>query len=354
MLDRAFVIAEQRQGSATGQALELCTAAREIAGEVLAFTWSAGAGGAADQDAAPGSGRPGTVPAQLASYGATRVFDLGSLGESLAGTRVAAAVAGEAACALEVPAAVLAPASYDGRDIAARLSARLDRPVLANVSGIEVDPSTGRLVSSHLLFGGAKVARARFSGPPPWIFVVVAKSFSAVEAGAPTSPEVVLVPARELGPTDAARVVARHGGQHEGPSLEEAQVVVSGGRGLGSPDQYALIVELAKLLGGAPGATRAIVDAGWAPYAYQVGQTGRTVKPEVYLAFGISGATQHLVGMKGAGYVIAVNSDAEAPMVKVADLGIVGDAPHVLRRLVEAVKGRVQGPSAAIPSEAHH
>jgi electron transfer flavoprotein alpha subunit len=334
MFDQAFVIAEQRQGVATGHTLELCTAARGIAGEVTAFTWSAGDRGDGRNDGQD------EVPAQLARHGAKRVFDLGDLGDRLPGAQVAADVAGEVARAAEAPAAVLAPATYDGRDVAARLSARLDRPVLANVVGLEMERASGALVSSHMLFGGAKVARARFTGPPPGIFVVAAKSFKASEAEVATSPEVVRVPASDLGGTDLARVVARHPGERQGPSLEEARVVVSGGRGLGSPERYALIEELARLLGGAPGATRAVVDAGWAPYANQVGQTGRTVKPEVYLAFGISGATQHLVGMKGAGCIVAVNRDAEAPMMKAADLGIVGDAGDVLRRLIEAVKAR--------------
>ena len=351
VLDKVFVIAEQRDGAATSHALELCAAARSLAGQVTAFTWSAGPGGdGPGGDGRGGDGRggeggggdgpggdgPGGVPAQLAGHGVSKVWDLGSLGDSLAGAKVAAVVAD--AVAEEEPGAVLGPATYDGRDIAGRLSARLDRPVLANVVGLEL-AGDGALVSSHMLFGGAMVARARYTGAPPGIFLVTAKSFKAGEPVAGATAEVVHVTAPELGQTDAARVVASHAGERQGPSLEDARVVVSGGRGLGSPEHYELIEELARLLGGAPGATRAVVDAGWAPYAYQVGQTGRTVKPEVYLAFGISGATQHLVGMKGAGCIIAVNSDPEAPIMKAADLGIVADVHEVLPKLIEAVKG---------------
>jgi electron transfer flavoprotein alpha subunit len=351
LFDKVFVLAEQRHGAATSHALELCAAARSIAGDITAFTWSSGLGGdgaggdgaggdGAGGDGLGGDGRggggPGGLPAQLAGHGVTKVWDLGSLGDSLAGARVAAVVA--EAAAKEEPGAVLGPATYDGRDIAGRLSARLDRPVVANVMGLELS-GEGALVSSHMLFGGAMVARARYTGAPPGIFLVTAKSFKAGEPVPGATPEVVRVTPPELGHADAVRVIARHAGERQGPSLEDAKVVVSGGRGLGSPEQYELIEELARLLGGAPGATRAIVDAGWAPYAYQVGQTGRTVNPEVYLAFGISGATQHLVGMKGAGCIIAVNSDPEAPMMKAADLGIVADVRDVLPKLIEAVKG---------------
>jgi electron transfer flavoprotein alpha subunit len=127
---------------------------------------------------------------------------------------------------------------------------------------------------------------------------------------------------------------------HRGLALEEATVVVAGGRGMGDIASYALIEEAARLLHGAPGASRAIVDAGWVPYSYQVGQTGKTVKPMVYLACGISGATQHLVGMNGAQNVVAINKDADAPIFGVADLGIVGDVQQILPALIEMIRSR--------------
>jgi electron transfer flavoprotein alpha subunit len=264
------------------------------------------------------------------------VYDVGDLGGALPGVPVSAALA----ALIEggnAPDAILIPATYDGRDVAGRLSVKLDRPVLTNVTGL-VAGADG-LSSQHPIFGGSHIVTARFTGPGPAIFVIRAKSFAAEPSGGAAA-AVVAAPAPDSGASNGAKLVERHVEERSGPKLDEAAVVVSGGRGLGEAANYALIEELAKLLHGAAGASRAIVDAGWVPYSHQVGQTGKTVKPTVYVACGISGATQHLVGMKGSKNIIAINKDREAPIFSVADLGIVGDVHKVLPALIEALKAK--------------
>jgi electron transfer flavoprotein alpha subunit len=249
----------------------------------------------------------------------------------LAAAIVAAVEAGDG------PDAILAATTYDGRDTAARLSVGLDRTVITNVVGLELDGEA--LVGNEPVFGGTTDVRTRYSGEGPYLVLVRPKSFApAPSGGGPADVEDLDVP--DLGSAGGAVVTERHAEESEGPKLDEAAIVVSGGRGLGDAEKYSMIEALAKALGGAPGASRAIVDAGWVPYAYQVGQTGKVVKPDVYIAAGISGATQHLVGMKGSKQIIAVNKDTEAPIFAVADLGVVGDVHKVLPKLIETLAGR--------------
>jgi electron transfer flavoprotein alpha subunit len=210
--------------------------------------------------------------------------------------------------------------------------------VLTNLTGLSVDGDT--LKARSAIFGGNTLVDAEFEGPQPYLCAVRPKSFVA-EAGGAGAAEVVAVADVSAGRSTEAKVLDRHVEEQEGPKLEEATVVVSGGRGLGEAENYdPLVEELAKLLKGASGASRAIVDAGWVPYSKQVGQTGKTVKPKVYIALGISGATQHMVGMKGSDNIIAVNKDGEAPIFSIADLGVVGDVKKVVPKLIEALKGR--------------
>ena len=319
-LTTVWVVAEASDGKPLPVSLELLTKARELAGSVEAITFGADAS---------------SYASTLGAYGAARVRDVGDLGGALPGAPVGAAIA--AAAAADAPDAVLIPHTYDGRDIAARLSVRLDRPVLTNVTDLRLDGD--RLVVGTAIFGGSLLIDTVFTGPGPAIVVVKPKSFAPEEGGAGAGTvEALSVP--DTGATNAAKVVDRHVEERVGPKLDEADVVVWGGRGLGEAGQYQLIEELAKLLRGAAGASRAIVDAGWVPYSHQVGQTGKTVKPTLYVACGISGATQHLVGMKGSKNIVAINKDKEAPIFSVADLGVVGDVHKVLPKLIETLKAR--------------
>jgi electron transfer flavoprotein alpha subunit len=317
---KIWVVVETADGAPTTTSLELLSQARTLAGTVEAVVWGDGAAAAAT----------------IGEYGATTVHDVGDLGGALPGSPVAAAIA-QAVAAGTGPDALLLPATYDGRDIAGRLSAKIDRPVLTNV--VDLTEADGALASQHAIFGGTEILTARFTGEGPGIFVVRAKSFPAEPAGGAAA-AVSPLAAPDTGATNAARIVARHVEERTGPKLDEADVVVSGGRGLGEKEQYAMIEQLAGLLHGAAGASRAIVDAGWVPYSHQVGQTGKTVKPTVYLACGISGATQHMVGMKNSKNIVAINKDQDAPIFQVADLGIVGDVHKVVPALIQAIQAR--------------
>ena len=315
---KVWVYAETDEEKVTTATLELLTKAREIGGTVEAIY--------------AGKNPTDAVAAQVGEYGATKLHVVDA-GDGLPGQVAAAAIAERAQT--EQPDVILVAQSYDGRDAIARLSAKLDKPVLTNGMSLGSDAEFGTAI-----FGGVTLVDAKFTSGAPYLIAVRPKSFAAESAGGGAA-EVSAVPASDAGRAAEAKVLEHHVEEQQGPKLEEASVVVSGGRGIGAAENYApLVEELAKQLKGAWGASRAIVDAGWVPYALQVGQTGKTVKPKVYIALGISGATQHLVGMKNSDNIIAVNKDAEAPIFSVADLGIVGDVHKVVPAIIEALKAK--------------
>jgi len=319
-LNNVWVFAQGNGGVPNSFTTELLTKARSLSDNVSAFVAGDGA----------------SLAASLGKFGAKKVYSTGDLGGRLVG--VAASSAMKALIdGGNKPDLVLFPQNYDGRDTLARLSVKLGVTVLTNNVDIAVNGS--EVVATTPIFGGNVLFATAFTGAGPHLASFRPKSFAAEEnGGAPA--EVVAVTVPDAGKTAAAKVTAVHVEETSGPKLDEANIVVSGGRGLGESKNFGLVEELAKLLHGAPGASRAIVDAGWVPYSYQVGQTGKVVKPSVYIAAGISGATQHMVGMKGSKNIIAINKDKEAPIFAVADLGIVGDVHKVLPKLIEALKSR--------------
>lgn len=233
------------------------------------------------------------------------------------------------------PDLVLFAMLYDSRDVAGRLSAKMGSTLMSNAMDL-IDENTARTA----IFGGATLVDVKLEGSPKLV-IFRPKSFEASPSGSSGSANVVEVNVDIPDELKKAKRVERHVEESTGPRLDQAPVVISGGRGLQEPGNFELLDQLAAAIGNAAvGGTRAVVDAGWVPYSYQIGQTGITVKPSVYLAIGISGATQHIVGMKGAKKIIAINKDEEAPIFGLADLGIVGDALKILPQLIEEVKSR--------------
>jgi electron transfer flavoprotein alpha subunit len=319
-ISNIWVFAQTSDGTAPSATLELLTKANSLGGSVTAFV----------------AGSAGDAAAVLADYGAAKIYETGDLAGALPGAAVSAAMKAVIDGG-DSPDLVMFPQNYEGRDVIARLSVKLDRTVLTNSTDVSVD---GDSVSVETpIFGGAKLVTSTFTGEAPYLAAFRPKSFEPA-GGAGGAGEIVAAPVPDLGSTGGATITAVHVEETSGPKLDEAAVVVAGGRGLGEADKFAMVESLAKALKGAPGASRAIVDAGWVPYSYQVGQTGKVVKPTVYIAAGISGATQHMVGMKGSKNIIAINKDKEAPIFGVADLGIVGDVHKVMPQLLAALEAR--------------
>ena len=315
-MSKIWVYAEIHDGELDPAALELLTKARDL-GDAEAVILGAGATEAA---------------AKLGEYGAGVVHasDDAVYDEYIAQPHAHAL---HELIGQHSPDLVMFANNYDSRDIAGRLSAKTGSTLMGNATDVlSVDKA------QTSIFGGTQLVDVDLEGTPRLV-LVRAKSFEpSAAAGAGTVEQVSV----EI-PDDAkkAKRVEKHEEQATGPKLDAAPVVISGGRGLQEAGNFKLLEELASEVGNAAvGATRAVVDAGWVPYAMQIGQTGITVKPGVYIAIGISGATQHMVGMKGAKKIIAINKDEEAPIFSIADLGVVGDALKIVPQLIEEVRNR--------------
>ena len=234
------------------------------------------------------------------------------------------------------PAVMLFASSYTGRDIVANMSARLDCGAITDVGDFQL--KDGSVEATIPALGASYQNTSTLVNQGTKLLVVRPKSFEPKVNEQPLAIEEVAAASDEA--LRKVHMKERVVVKREGPSLEGAKIVVSGGRGLKGEEQFGLLKDLADVLGGAVGASRAAVDAGWVPYAMQIGQTGKTVKPDVYFAIGISGAVQHLSGMKTSKYIITVNKDAEAPIFQYSDFGVVGDLFKVVPQLIEELKKR--------------
>ncbi len=313
-----LVLAELADGALKKVSLELLAAAGRL-GEPVAVV--AGPAGSAD-----------AVADALTAHGADRVIAAES--DDVAGFLVTPKVDVLAALVADrSPAAVLVPATAEGKEIAGRLAVRTGSGFLTDVVDLAADGT-----ATQSIFGGSTIVRARVRTGTP-ILALRPGAFDVVPTAGAGARESVDVPATEA--ARGARVVRRE--LEEGsdrPELAEASVVVSGGRGMGGGDNFGLIEALADVLGGAVGASRAATDAGWYPHQYQVGQTGVTVSPQLYLAAGISGAIQHRAGMQTSKTIVVVNKDPEAPIFELADFGVVGDLFDVVPQLTEELRTR--------------
>ncbi|HEV2027113.1 MAG TPA: electron transfer flavoprotein subunit alpha/FixB family protein [Candidatus Dormibacteraeota bacterium] len=317
-MGKVWVYAELNQGNLASTSLELMALAREL-GDVEAIALGGGAKAAA---------------ATLGKHGAKVVH----VNEDATFDDFIAEPAVDALASLhkeQAPDLILFGFTPDSREVAGRLAARLEVGLISNAGNVLA--TGGAFVAKVPYFGGAKLASMK-ANKKPAIVLVRPKSFEAAEVGG--NAEVKELTASIEAGSKRAHITERVVEASEKVKLEDAKIVISGGRGLGGPDNFPMLEELANALGGAVGASRAVVDAGWVPYSMQVGQTGKSVRPRVYIAVGISGAMQHTVGMKASKVIIAINKDAEAPIMKMADLGVVGDAMKIVPALTAAVKAK--------------
>lgn len=313
-MSEVLVLVEHSEGAVKKVTLELLTLARGV-GEPSAVVIGSGV------DTAP-----------LAAYGAAKVYvaDAAELSDYVVAPKVEvlAQIVGQ-----QAPAAVLIASTAEGKEVAGRLAVRLGSGVITDAVGLSAD-----LKATQSIFGGAVIVKSSVSTGTP--IVTVRPNSSPAEESAAAG-EVVPVTVTLSDAAKAAkitnRVVAEKGAR---PELTEAAIVVSGGRGVGGEEGFAVIEALADALGAAVGASRAATDAGWYPHQFQVGQTGKTVAPQLYIANGISGAIQHRAGMQTSKTIVVVNKDPEAPIFELADFGVVGDLFNVVPQLTEEITKR--------------
>jgi electron transfer flavoprotein alpha subunit len=314
-----LAFAEQRDKSFKKAAFEVVSEARRLA-EAMSTDFAA---------ITVGSGVE-SMASELSQYGAAKVYAVDHADLQQYSTEGYTQAVEEIVKKLDAS-VVLFPATAMGKDLAPRVAARLNAGLASDVTHLEVQG--GRLVISRPIFAGKAFQKIRLTTSIQ-VITLRPNVFRPQESVAVAVVEKVPVGLKPIR-ARVKNVVVESGKKVE---LTEADVIVSGGRGLKGPENWNLITDLADAFGGAHGASRAVVDAGWRPHEEQVGQTGKTVSPQLYVAVGISGAIQHLAGMSSSKYIVAVNSDPEAPIFKVADYGIVGDALEVVPALAAEVR----------------
>ncbi len=311
-----LVLVDHVDGTPKKVSYELLTLAREL-GTPSAVVLGAGASAAAER---------------LAAYGAEKVYvseaeELDAYLTAPKATVLAQLVSDKA------PAAVLLPSNAEGKEVAARLAIKTGSGLITDAVGLTAD-----LTAEQPIFGGSVVVQSKVATGTP---IVTVRANSTTPTESPAAGTVEQVHATFSDADKAARIVEKvvedKGGR---PDLGDASVVVSGGRGVGAAEGFGVIEQLADALGAAVGASRAATDAGWYPHQNQVGQTGRTVSPQLYIAAGISGAIQHRAGMQTSKTIVAINKDAEAPIFELADFGLVGDLFTVVPQLTEEIRKR--------------
>lgn len=313
-MSEVLIVAEHVDSHVSKPALELLTLARRI-GEPVAVVFG---------DTSE------TIAKELGEYGAVRVLTVTD--PAMDGYLVAPQAEALAQIAQTMqPTAILITSTPEGKEIAGRLAVKLGSGLITDATDVAADGSTTQSV-----FAGNWTVTASVTHGAP---VITVKPNAITPEAAPTEATTEQIEVTISDAAKTARIVSREPKKSSGrPELTEAAVVVSGGRGTGG--DFAAVEELADVLGGAVGASRAAVDAGWYPYAYQIGQTGKTVSPQLYIAVGISGAIQHRAGMQTSKAIVAVNKDSEAPIFAIADLGIVGDLHRVLPAVIDKIKER--------------
>ena len=314
-----LVFLEHHEGELQKDSLGVLGKAAQLGGDVSALIAGSGVG---------------SLAAQAGKYGATKVYvaDDPALEAPLPQPRVDVAADLVRRQGFDT---VLFGATVLTADVAAGLAARLDAGL--NWDLVDLAEDNGKLVGKRPALDDTVYVDVGWRSEPR-LALIRTGTFEPVESGGQAEVEQVTVELEDF--STQAKMVEQAHEESEGPSIEDAEVIVAGGRGLGGPENFALVEELAKALGGAVAATRAVVDAGWYPYSTQVGQTGKTVAPRLYIAVGISGAIQHKVGMQGSNVIVAINKDPNAPIFEYADLGVVGDLHEIVPKLTELVRQR--------------